>query len=186
MFTTQANSVTGVTITPTSANVPVAGVQQFTAVCTGEGIVPQGVIWTVSGAQPVKSQIDWTGKLLIAPDEMNSSLVVKATSIYNPEVSKTANVNVTGVVSPIESVTVTPNTQNVAKGGNAQFTAVVKTLVPAPNGVIWSVTGGTASSITSGGLLAVGTGETSTQLIITATSIVDNTKSGSATVKVTG
>lgn len=186
LFTTQDNSVTGVTITPTTANVPIAGVQQFTAVCTGEGIVPQGVIWTVSGAQPVKSQIDWTGKLLIAPDEMNSSLVVKATSIYNPEVSKTANVNVTGVVSPIESVTVSPATQNVAKGSNAQFTAVVKTVMPAPNGVIWSVTGGTASSITSGGLLAVGAGETSTQLTITATSIVDNTKSGSATVKVTG
>ena len=186
LFTTDAVSVTGVTVSPKNVNIPMGGVYQFTAAVTGEGNAPGGVIWSVSGAQPTKAEIDWTGKLMIPPDELNTSLTVKAVSIYNPSVSDTATVTVTGGESVIDKVTVSPATTAVNKGSTKQFTAEVILKRPAPQGVVWSVTGGTASQITSSGLLSVGAGETAGSLTVTATSVEDATKFGTARVTVNG
>lgn len=94
LFTTEEQTVATVEVTPAAATVPIGGVQQFNAVVTGTDAVPKGVIWTVSGAEPTRSLIDWTGKLVIMPDEQNTELTITATSIYDPTKSGTATVTI--------------------------------------------------------------------------------------------
>ena len=92
IFTTTAQSITKVAVNgPSSLKLGETG--QYTATVTGTTLVPQGVIWTVTGANTVKSQIDWTGNLLVPPDETNTTLTVTATSVYDS--SKSDSVTVT-------------------------------------------------------------------------------------------
>lgn len=85
----------------------------------------------------------------------------------------------------ITSVTVTPATATVNKGGNTQFTAEVVAVGGANKGVTWSVEGGVAgTTIDANGKLVVASGETATSLTVKATSIFDPSKVGSATVTV--
>lgn len=95
LFTTDTNTVTGVTVTPNTAEVAKGGVQQFAAVVAGTGsVIPQGVVWTITGTETPKSQIDWTGKLMVAPDETNETLTITATSVYDGTKAGTATVTV--------------------------------------------------------------------------------------------
>ena len=86
----------------------------------------------------------------------------------------------------ITSVTVSPATVTVAKGATAQFRAVVVNTGFAPKDVIWTVTGteDVTSNIDVNGLLTVSGTEANTTLTVTATSVFDGSKKGTATVTV--
>jgi len=89
--------------------------------------------------------------------------------------------------SSVTSVTVSPSTATVAKGGTSSFTATVTGTGNPATTVTWSVTGGiTGTSISNAGLLTVAAAETAATLTVKATSTVDTSKSGTATVTVTG
>jgi len=86
----------------------------------------------------------------------------------------------------VTDVTVSPSTTTVAKGANKTFTAAVTGQNDPAQTVTWSVTGGvTGTAITSAGVLSVSANETTSTLTVKATSTVDTTKSGTATVTVT-
>jgi hypothetical protein len=87
----------------------------------------------------------------------------------------------------VTGVSVSPRTASVAKGETKQFTATVKGENDPEQTVTWEVTGGgTGTSInSSSGLLTVAAGETASKLTVKATSTVDTSKSGTATVTVT-
>ena len=87
-------------------------------------------------------------------------------------------------VTSVISVSVTPGSVSVRKGATQQFSASVEASDGVAQTVTWSVNS-TISSISAAGLLTVSTNETATTLTVTATSTVDNTKSGSATVTIT-
>lgn len=91
LFTTETQSITSVTVAG-STTLHLGDVSQYTASVVGTSIAPQGVTWSVSGATTPKSVIDWTGKLMVAPDETNTELVVKATSVYDSTKSDTITV----------------------------------------------------------------------------------------------
>lgn len=93
IFTTEAQSITSVTVTGPEA-LKLGQSAQYTATVVASKLAPQGVIWSVTGTNPVKSQIDWTGKLLVPPDETNTKLTIKATSIYDPTKSGTLDVTI--------------------------------------------------------------------------------------------
>ena len=93
IFTTDAQSITKVTVTGPAA-LKLGEVGQYVATVEGTPLAPQGVVWTVTGTAPVKSMIDWTGKLLVPPDETNTELTVKATSVYDPAKSGTITVTI--------------------------------------------------------------------------------------------
>lgn len=93
IFTTEAQSITSVTVTGPEA-LKLGQSAQYTATVVASDLAPQGVIWSVTGTNPVKSQIDWTGKLLVPPDETNTKLTIKATSIYDPTKSGTLDVTI--------------------------------------------------------------------------------------------
>jgi len=91
----------------------------------------------------------------------------------------------------VAEVEVSPANAIAAKGGTLAFTAtVIGTNDPAQTVYweVWEVTGEKASgtSIDADGTLTVGSGETADSLIVRATSTVDNSKYGTATVTVTG
>lgn len=92
----------------------------------------------------------------------------------------------TNVASTITSVTVTPATASLSPGASLQLSAAVVGTGIVNQGVQWTVTGATSSgtTITSAGYLKVAANETATALTVTATSIADSTKAGSAAITV--
>lgn len=86
-------------------------------------------------------------------------------------------------VQAVTSVTVSPATATVNKGNMLQLNATVETENFAPTSVVWSVNS-ELSTISQTGLLTVGAEETADSLTVTATSAFDETKTGTATIKV--
>lgn len=102
-------------------------------------------------------------------------------SPYSNAVVFTSNPN------SVTSVTVSPESANVAKGSTQQMTATVVTTGYAPKTVNWSVTGAQTptSRISNTGLLAVATNEPNDTLTVTAVSAYDPDKSDTSTITVT-
>ena len=87
----------------------------------------------------------------------------------------------------VTSVTLEPNTVNVASGSTQQFSATVIGTNDPPQTVTWNVTGGIAgTNINANGLLTVSSNEINDTLTVTATSTLDTNISGTATVTVMG
>ena len=97
LFTSEDIAVNGITVTPATATVVKGGTQQFKAAVDVSGFAPQGVAWSVSGSSAVSSgtSVNQYGLLTVGADEGNTSLTVKATSVYNGSVSDDATVTLT-------------------------------------------------------------------------------------------
>ena len=177
-----------VTITPTTAQVLTGGTQQFTATVTGTSNTV--VSWTVagSGCSAAACGTISTSGLYTAPSSAPNppQVSVTATAAADPTKSSTASVT---IVSPV-SVTVAPATAQVLIGRKQQFAATV--IGTTNTAVTWSVAGSGCSgaacgAISASGLYtAPGSAPTPNQVIVTATSVADKTKSGSATVTLSG
>lgn len=89
------------------------------------------------------------------------------------------------VESAINSVSVTPENEEITVGTSQQYKAVVDYTGSINTGVTWSVSGASDvdsdTTISEDGLLQVSLNETNTELTITATSVADTTKSASVT-----
>lgn len=83
----------------------------------------------------------------------------------------------------VTSVTVSPATANVSVGQKVQLSAVVQTTDFAPQAVKWSVTSGENVTVNQSGVVTIGA-DASGKIVIAATSVYDNEKSGSATLTV--
>lgn len=185
------SEVTGVTVTPKTADVNKGEKKTFTAEVEGTNLpdTAKGVTWSVEGS--TKSTISETGELTVAADETATTLTVKATSKTNDKVSGTATVTIKGqpgTVAKVTGVTVAPKTANVVKGKTQQFTATVAGtgLAAADKAVTWTVAGAksTATKIDAAGKLTVAANETAGTLTVKATSKKDTKVSGTATVSV--
>lgn len=87
----------------------------------------------------------------------------------------------------VTSVAITPGTASVTKaaGGTVQLTATVTGTGLISNNVTWTITEDANASINSSGLVTIKPGITVDSLTVTATSKLDNTKSGTATITLT-
>jgi hypothetical protein len=183
-----AATVTSVTVSPKTPSVVKGGTQQFTATVTGTNNPAQTVTWTIETAgKNAGTTIDGTGKLTVAAAEALTSLIVKATSTVDTGKSDTATVGIynAGTLPTVTSVTVSPPTVSIAKGGTQQFTAAVTGTNNPAQTVTWTIeTAGknAGTTIDGAGKLTVAAAETLTSLTVRATSTVDTTKYGSATV----
>lgn len=83
----------------------------------------------------------------------------------------------------VTSVAVSPATANVSAGQKVQLSAVVHTTDFAPQSVVWTLTSGDKVTVTQSGLVIIGSDATG-EIVVTATSVYDNTKSNSATITV--
>lgn len=87
----------------------------------------------------------------------------------------------------VKSVTITPGTASVTKaaGGTVQLTAAVTGTGLISNNVVWTITEDANASVNSSGLVTIKPGITVDSLTVTATSKLDNTKSGTSTISLT-
>jgi hypothetical protein len=100
-------TVTGVTVSPASANIRRGDGQTFTARVQGTGNPGQEVTWKVDGVGGVATTvITNNGMLVISTAEALSSLIVTATSVDDP--TKSATVMVTIPATPAAIIPVTP------------------------------------------------------------------------------
>jgi len=177
--------VKSVTITPNTTTITKGQTFQFNAIVDAIGETIKTVTWTVEGGI-TETNIDQSGLLTVNINETTTSLTIKATSTIETSKSGTASVTIIDTQPTVTSVEVTPAEIIITRGEQQQFSAVVSgEYNPSPE-VEWSVTGvaTTGTTILSSGLLIVSIGETATSLTVIATSIVDPTKSGDATVTV--
>lgn len=92
LFTTNATSVTSVTVTPPTAELTKGSSMQFSAAVVTSGYVPKGVTWSVSGASDTVSTITPDGLLTVPTTEQNTTLTVTATSVYDASKKGTSTV----------------------------------------------------------------------------------------------
>jgi hypothetical protein len=176
-------------INPTSASVPTASVDSFTA--TVSGTSNTAVEWSLSGAGCSGSSCGSlstspTSAVYAAPPVAPSpaSVTVMATSMADP--SKSASANVT--IMPVVAVTVTPTSTSVVTGATQQLSASVTGTTN--TAVAWTLQGagcsGTAcGTISTAGLYAApSTAPSPADVTVVATSTADSSKTGSAFVTI--
>lgn len=160
------------TVDPESIELGKGATQKFTAVVAGEGDPTQAVTWTVEGNEHENTVIKADGTLRISVNETAKTLTVTATSKLDEEKSATATVTVTDeVVEPDITVTIDPAELVVDPnpGQKGQFTAIVEGAEDET--VTWSISGNTSDgTMITNGQLFLGTDETATEMIVTATS----------------
>jgi len=167
-----------VSVSPNPATVGSGGTQQFVAQVTGTSNT--AVTWTVE--EPGGGSIT-TGGLYTAPNvSSNATYHVRATSQADSSKLGRATVTVTPGPPPI-TVSVSPNPATVGSGGTRQFVAQVTGTNN--TAVTWGVDEPGGGSITVGGLYTAPSVTSNATYHVRATSVVDTSKFGEATVNVT-
>ena len=175
-----------VTISPVAAEVVVGNTQQFAASVTGTSNT--AVTWALRGtgcSGATCGSISSSG-LYTAPAAVPSPAVVTVTATSVADPSKSAASTVTILHSIV--VSISPNSVRVVTGKTQQFSATVGGT--SNTSVTWKVSGGGCSgsscgTISSSGLYSAPAAVPgSAQVIVTATSVADPSKSANATVTV--
>lgn len=170
-------AVTAVTITPTTVTFDVGATLQLTANVTAVGGAPTTVTWT--SVDPTIVAVTVNGTITgVAPGTTN----VRATSVFAPTISATIPVTVNAPPAPVVlSVAITNPPAALIAGTTAQLTAAVHVAGGASPAVTWASSNNAIATVTPTGLVsAVAAGNAS----ITATSVADQTKQASATIRV--
>lgn len=89
-----AASITSVTVTPTTATLPVGADLQLSVAVVGTGVINKGVQWAMTGNNSTGSYVSDAGKVHVAKDETATTLTVKATSIADSTKSGTSTITV--------------------------------------------------------------------------------------------
>ena len=89
-----AAAITSVTVTPTTATLPVGADLQLSVAVVGKGVINKGVQWTLSGNKSTGSYVSDSVKVHVAKDESADTLTVKATSIADTSKSGTSTITV--------------------------------------------------------------------------------------------
>lgn len=89
-----AAGITSVTVTPTTATLPVGADLQLSVAVVGTGVINKGVQWTLKGNASSGSYVSDAGKVHVAKDETATTLTVTATSIADAKKSASATITV--------------------------------------------------------------------------------------------
>ena len=172
-----------VTVAPAAASITTIQTQQFTATVANSS--NPAVAWNVNGVPGGNAGVGViSAGGLYTPPPSQGTRSITATSVADPTKSGSATVTVTLLPPPI-AVTVAPATASISTIQTQQFTATVaNSNNPAVTWKVDGVSGGNASVgvISAGGRYTPPLSEGTHS--ITATSVADPTKSGSASVTV--
>ena len=167
--------VVTITLGPASVNLAASQTQQFTATVTGSSNT--GASWQIS---PQVGTIS-TGGLYTAPATVASAQNITVTATSLADSTKTASVVVT--LTPTVSITLGPANTSLSASQTQQFTAAVTGT--SNTGVSWSISP-TLGTISSSGLYTAPATITSAQnVIVTAASLADLTKTAVAVIALT-
>jgi len=159
-----------VAVLPKTTTVILGATQQFSATVTNAMNI--SVTWTVTGPGTVGASGLYTAPATLTTP---ASATVTATSVADPSKSDSATVTI-----PAVSVSVSPPDTELDGGQTQQFTATIGNATN--QAVTWSVSG--LGSISTQGLYAAPSlVSNQCTVTITATSVADPTKSGTATVE---
>ncbi len=169
-----ANLVTGVSVTPISANLTVNGSQQLTASVTPSNATNKAVSW--SSDNNAVATVDSNGLVTALA---TGSATITVTTLDG---AKTASCNITVSSSPIAvtAVTVNPNSANLTVNGSQQLTASVTPSNATNKAVSWSSDNNAVATVDSNGLVtALATGSAT----ITVTTL-DGAKTASCNITI--
>ena len=178
--------VTDVTVSPASTDMARGETRTFTATVAGNDNPPQNVEWSIDQTdRHAQTTITAAGVLSVANAENMATLTIRATSTLDTSRSGTASVSI--LLPTVTGITVNPPNPIVAGGGTQAFAATVNGTNNPSHGVSWSIveTGRHAeTTVNAAGVLSVANAESLTTLTVRATSTVDDSRSGTATVTV--
>ncbi len=172
-----------VSVAPSTAQVSVGGVQQFSATVTGT--TNTSVNWTVAGAGctgaacgSISSTGEYTAPAIVPA---SPKVTVTATSVASPSRSSSATVT---IVAATSTLTVSPSYSQVKPGTQIQFLASG----PGSGVVLWSISGSGCSGNACGMILSTGlytapaTAPNPGTITVSATSLANLTVKATATV----
>lgn len=181
------------TVTPGNASLFLGQTQQFQAAVTGTSNA--GVAWSVNsavGGNPAFGTVDNTG-LYAAPPILpaNPTVTITAASLADPSASASANVTLKDDIA----VAISPASAKVPTGTAQVFTATVTGSGAPARAVTWSVNGISGGNASTGTIVA-STSDAATYtapsvppspagVTVTAASVADPAKSGSASIGIT-
>jgi len=165
-----------IVVSPSTATPAAGATVQFTQ--TGAA----AVAWSISPSSPsADGSIDPASGLYTAPSPIPASatVTVTATSTADNTVAGTAKITLTAAAAI--AVTVSPSSATLTAGQMQQFTAAVTNT--ANTQVTWSLTPAGAGSVDSTGLYTAPASVTASQKVtVTATSVADTTRTGTAAI----
>ncbi|WP_155986034.1 S-layer homology domain-containing protein, partial [Paenibacillus gorillae] len=179
---TAAPAITSVDVSPNSASIMQGESKQLTATVVAVGGAATTVTWT-SNDTSGKLAVDATGNVTAAADAEPGDYTITATSTVNSSKKGTATITVTAAPA-IHSVSVSPNSSSVVQGGSRQLTATVVAVGGAATTVTWTSSDAEVTVDNTGKVTAVADAEPG-DYTITATSTVNSSKKGTATITVT-
>lgn len=118
------------------------------------------------------------------PTTLENNHFLHAWRVFSTSPFEQAVVFIDDTTPSVTSVTVSPATASVSRGQNLQLSAVVVTVGFANKAVKWSIPETDGVSIDANGLLKVGTTASTGEIVVTATSVYDETKTGTATITI--
>ena len=180
--------VIGVKITPTVVSLANGDTYNFVADVYGLYSPSQNVEWTISGNQSDKTKIDVNGNLTVAKDESSNKIVVMATAVADRTKSTGVEVNIIQVkiIPTVVNVTVTNTTAIMAVGGSQTLKAIVTGSNNPSQDVTWSVSGNNSvdTVISKDGILTIAKNETTSALVVCATSVANPKKYGEFVIEI--
>ena len=196
---TPTKEVTGVTITPATAELYAGDTAQFTARVTGNNLTQadMGVNYSVIGQKSSSTHVDANGKLYVGSDEQPGTLKVYAESQFDPQKTAVAIVTVLkkqqepdppAPEKKVTGITINPVNVSLKPGESKTYTVKVtgENLTSEDLGVNLRVVDNTSSNtkITENGVLTLGQDEKAKTIKVVATSKFDSSKSAVAYVTV--
>ena len=121
-------------------------------------------------------------EIISATDEQGENV----TSYDQSRIEEYKYISITTAIK-IENVVIVEKDVTVAIGGTYQFNAKVTGMGEFDKNIIWTISGNNSLStnINSDGLLTIASDETAKEIVVTATSSQDSSKSASITIKIT-
>jgi len=168
-------TVTGVTVTPSTAMVARNGTQQFTAVVAGTNNPAQTVTWTVTTdtGNVNGTTISAAGLLSVGPNQNPTTLIVRATSTVDTTKSGAASVTVpnpgnSGGQIAVTGVSLNKTALNLPAGGTETLIAAVTPGNASNKDVTWTSSAAAVATVNSGGLVTAVSAGTATITVTTA------------------
>ena len=173
-FVPATPTVSAITLSPSTATIVSGQSVQLTPTVTSSGFASQALVYSSSDEDV--ATVDATG---LVKGISAGTVSITATSVAASSVTATATIT---VESGVTSVSVSPSTKTVTAGTTAQLSATVVTNGLVTDAVVWTSADETKATVDQNGLVTTADSFTSGTVRITATSVIDSSKSAYCTV----
>lgn len=181
---TYAPAVQSITVNPSTDSLMQGESTQLTATVVAVGGAPDTVNWHSSDLSN-KVTVDATGKVSVASDAAPGDYTITASSTYDTGKRESAVITVR-YAPAVNSVSVSPGTDSMMQGESRQLVATVNAVGGAADTVTWASSDtDNKVAVSDTGFVTVAADAVPGNYTITATSTVDNSKEGTATITVT-